>query len=457
MRISIKQLVNILNSENINYREKGRYFDHYYSSRRKAFLDRLQDLGFSNRFTKSEIKQRCLINLIKNKITHENIFVFWDDYDNQAWLDNCEPMEVEGIGTVSNENYHDNFNRCSDCESLVHNDDLTYMDTGEDICDRCYRDHDCYYCDDCEAHIFGDSDSCECRSSRGLNSDQDSPTPLYLGVPEDANKATSETYGIETELEVRGDWSRLDVVNEIRSLMNKEIDRVMCVRDGSLCQETGFEMVSTNATFDYHKNHFWDDFYNSNLVEKLRGYKGRATAIHIHFTRRAFSEHQLRHLNAFYHNPNNKDFLVDVAGRESEDYARFIDTIDYENEIEDTGYKYRAINFNNYKTVEVRIFKSNIKKISFFRNLELVYSVNQFIKTVPVDRTEAMSYMDYFDFLLNNPNKDYVNLLVWLDDKEYFSHLKHILSFKDRYESFKSIVDDFRENNSELIEQEREE
>jgi hypothetical protein len=123
--------------------------------------------------------------------------------------------------------------------------------------------------------------------------------------------------GTEIEAEARTDYAVYDLVQEINDIFNKEKENLICVRDGSLDQEVGFEMVSTNATFDYHKNHFWNEFFKSDIpTKKLRAFKGSRTAIHIHFSRNAFTTHQLKHLNAFYHKAENKSFLVDVAQRE---------------------------------------------------------------------------------------------------------------------------------------------
>ena len=171
-------------------------------------------------------------------------------------------------------------------------------------------------------------------------------------------------------------------------------------------------------------------------------------------TRNAFNEDQMARLNCFYHNQKNRSFLIDIAGREENNYARFYNDININSDIFTNGDngKYRAINFNNASTIEVRIFRSNLKQISFFRNLELVHSINQFI----LNSDDKIDFTDYFDYLLNNPSKDYVNLLLWLDQKNYFSHLEYIEDFKSRYNDFKNIVEDFKSNNQELIQQESE-
>lgn len=451
--INLRQLSHIINDKYISFRDKKRLFGTFFLARENAFKSREV-----NTYQKLEVRTKALIEILKKR--NKSSFYIFYDHDTQEPIIDIDPEYYnDRDDTISYDTYCENYISCSRCNDTTHVDDYTIMDSDDRLCQSCY-DHVGNYCEDCDTHHYTDS-GCSCEDSEdydtGLRSDQDTPQLHYLGVAEEEEKTTAETQGIEIEMEVRQDFDRYDVVQEIKRIMNKDIERVICVRDGSLCQETGFEMVSTNCTFDYHKNHFWNDFFNSDLVNQLRAYKGSQTAIHIHFTRSAFTEHQQRHLNGFYHNPINKSFLVDVAGRDCPQYAKYCDFINYDSDIVYTGEKYRAINFSKRDTIEVRIFRANIKQISFFRCLELVHSINQFIKTISLDRTDRVSYTEYFDFLLNNPNKDYVNLLLWLDQNEYFDHLQYIEDFKTRYANFKNIVEDFKKDNQELIDQEREE
>ena len=449
--INLRQLSNIINNDNISFREKERYFGNFFLARENAFKSREVST-----YAKIDIRHKALIEILSKKNT-SSFYIFFDHDMREPIIDIEEPYYNDRNETITYDTYSENYISCNRCEQTTHIDDYRTMDNGDIICEYCYEEVG-NYCEDCDTTYY-DRHGCNCSEEdcdTGLRSDSDTPELHYLGVGEEVEKNTAETQGIEIEMEVRQDFDRYDVVQEIKSIMNKDIERVICVRDGSLCQETGFEMVSTNCTFDYHKNHFWKDFFNSDLVNKLRAYKGSETAIHIHFTRNAFTEHQQRLLNGFYHNPINKSFLIDVANRESR-YAQYVSDINYDSDIIQTGEKYRAINFSKRDTIEVRIFKANIKQISFFRCLELVHSINQFIKTIPLDRTDRVSYTEYFDFLLNNPNKDYVNLLLWLDQNDYFDHLQYIEDFKTRYANFKSIVEDFKKDNQDLINQEREE
>jgi hypothetical protein len=95
----------------------------------------------------------------------------------------------------------------------------------------------------------------------------------YYGV-DTTSTVVEETMGTEIEAEARTDYAVYDLVQEINDIFNKEKENLICVRDGSLDQEIGFEMVSTNATFDYHKNHFWNEFFKSDIpTKKLRAFQ----------------------------------------------------------------------------------------------------------------------------------------------------------------------------------------
>ena len=118
--------------------------------------------------------------------------------------------------------------------------------------------------------------------------------------------------------------------------------------------------------------------------------------------------------------------------------------------------KYSVINFNNTDTFEIRIFRSNIKQISFFRYLEFVHTVNLWIKSNDKSDDSNLLVVDYFNWLIQNVHKDFSNLLIYFDDKQEFEHLKYIEEWKPIYLNYKTIVHEFRTDNSELINQELE-
>ena len=71
------------------------------------------------------------------------------------------------------------------------------------------------------------------------------------------------TIGVEIEVQLKqsSDLSRNDIAYSLQTDILK--DFVICKEDASIGY--GFEIVSSPATFDYHK-HKWNDFFNSEEI-----------------------------------------------------------------------------------------------------------------------------------------------------------------------------------------------
>ena len=387
-------------------------------------------------------------------VCHENIEICVDEY-----------LVTTDMGkTISQSAYEDSYFTCTHCENVFHNDEQrTFYENEHDLyCNDCVSEHG-FYCDNCDDHHH-ENYTCDERGHDNLDAFDTKVDLHFLGkietfmgvdnIPFLRKTNNVLFYGYEVELHARDD--RAEVVEIFRNLFNKDNELILCKRDGSLDEDYGFELVSTNCTFDYHKNYFWNEFFKLNPNTMVKAYHGKSCGIHIHFSREAFTDNQLRRLNCFYNNPQNRCLIEELAGREANGYCHFNSYIEFNSSIKTYGSdnKYRVINFNNTDTVEVRIFRSNIKKISFFRYLEFVHTVNLWIRSNQKNNSDNLHHNDYFDWLLKNVHKDYVNLLIFLDDKGYFEHLKYIEEWKPIFLNFKNIVHDFRIDNSELINQE---
>jgi len=408
---------------------------------------------------KYENRLIALLNPTLDQKTSHRIFKCYEH--NELEIEHLENIiETVSGDFICRDAYDTHYFECDCCGEIDHTNHRSRCDSREDeYCESCY-DERVRYCDDCDTS-HDENDNCECDQDNHSNLDEwDTKNVIHnLG-----REHSVRFYGVEVEVQVFERHSRNEIVDMFRDCFNKDKQFIVCKRDGSLHPEKGFELSSTNASFKIHKEEFWNDFFELNPAQYVKAYNGYNCGIHIHFNRSALTDDQLRRLNIFYHNPENRKLIVDIAGREANDYCRFIEDIDYHSPIKTSGntFKYRAINFNNNNTVEVRIFKSNIKQISFFRYLEFVHTVNNWILETTHDYNESNTDYDtsknnYFDWLLKNIHKDYSNLLIFLDDKNYFDHLQHIEQWNDVYTNFKTVVHDFRINNQELIRQESEE
>jgi hypothetical protein len=400
-----------------------------------------------------------IINGFIQRTTHldfQDYRIFYCEAHNEIEIEE-NPISLNGSGWICQSAYNTNYFTCQNCDEI----DLIHYrrqadDSENEYCEGCY-DEITDYCDDCD-YNYHSNRGCQCNERSNLN-DWDTRNPLHF-----LGKETSTKFdGVEIEMQCYQHQSRNEVVEMFRDCFNRDQTNVICKRDGSLDPSKGFEMSTTNCSFQYHKNHFWNDFFELKPAQYCKAYDGSDCGIHIHTNRNYFSENNLRALNCFYNNPKNKNLIVDIAGREGSDYCRFIPSITFDDPIhtrgdDETGrsYKYRVINFNNKDTVEVRIFRSNLKKISFFRYLEFNHTVQEWIKETDPTRYEKITWVEYFDWLLKNLSKDFSNLLFFLSKRNHFDHLETIEEWQDVYTNYKTVITDFVNANQELIESEGE-
>ena len=405
--------------------------------------------------------KNSLFNII-NRFIMKSQFLDWQDYR----IFHChyhDQIEIEenpiayGGYLICNVAYEESYFTCDSCEQTEHRDYRNVAnDSDNEYCEGCYDDLT-EYCEDCDSSYHSNR-GCQCDETSVLDR-HDTRNPLHF-----LGKETSTKFnGVEIEVQVYQNQSRNNVVEMFRDCFNQEQTNIICKRDGSLHDQKGFEMSSTNCSFDYHKNHFWNDFFELNPAQYCKAYEGDDCGIHIHTNRSYFSENNLRALNCFYNNPKNKDLIVDIAGRNATSYCRFIPSVSFDDPIHTRGddengrpYKYRVINFNNKDTVEVRIFRSNLKQLSFFRYLEFNHTVQEWIKETDPVEYEKITWIEYFDWLLKNLSKDFSNLLFFLSKRNHFEHLENITEWQDIYTNYKTVITDFVNANQELIESESE-
>jgi len=357
--------------------------------------------------------------------------------------------------TICTEAYDDYYFTCDSCEDVEHLDNSREFNNYQGrYCESCF-DNQGYNCSRCDEYMHENED-CNCEEDEDHDEDSDYldnyRTRVFLAnlvLTEGTEIIEKLFYGIEVELHARDD--RYNTVEDLRNCFNN--GQILFKQDGSLDTHQGFEVVSTNCSFEYHKEVFWKSFFKKEPNNLCKAWHGKDCGLHIHFSRDAFTTNQIKRLNCFYNDRANKKLIVDIAGRDENQYCRFQPNRDFNSSTRTQGEKYSVINLDNRDTVEIRIFRSNIKQISFFKYLEFVHSVNSWIRAGHQNNGKDLLWTDYMDYLLKNIHKDYSNLLVFLDDKKYFDHLENIETWQPIYQEFKSVVEDFRINNEQLIQE----
>lgn len=185
-------------------------------------------------------------------------------------------------------------------------------------------------------------------------------------------------YGVELELRSK---NRADVCRKAVKM------GMLGERDGSLHEREGIEIVAKPMTFDSFKKP------DNEWVQFLHGMKGlakgwaadgadidgdvRSYGMHVNISRTCMSPHHQIKMICFIH--NNRDFCVEIAGRNENHYTQFREKPQDEGALFSPD-KYDAAAVRSNDRIEVRIFKSTINPHVFMKNVEFVDAVVSYTK-----------------------------------------------------------------------------
>ena len=230
---------------------------------------------------------------------------------------------------------------------------------------------------------------------------------LYFNE-EDRKK--TQLYGIEIETFSMQDKAPVSIIKDIEENYLKGI--AICKSDGSI-GDNGIEIVSTAMSFNYIKNsNLFYNFHNQ-VKDYLGSYSRSSTGVHIHISRDTLTKLQILRIISFINNEMNFNYISRIAGREyfNNQYSEAIfknkDVLklneyfkNYPNLIYSA--KYSAVNLSKKSTVEIRIFKGNIRFDVLNRYLEFTDCLINFVKNTPVAINDYVSFIKFVDTNKNN-------------------------------------------------------
>lgn len=293
-------------------------------------------------------------------------------WENNAWYcDRCtehysnyyDSIRVRGIGHVC-EDCRDNIGtfECTECNNECANDDCVNSDDDDDnwLCNRCAD------------------------SGRGaIMSYTYRPTPIfYKADGEHLNEKDDLYLGIELEVEQNeSSTNKGDMVKAIKH------DAYYFKSDGSL--SNGFEIVTHPMTIAYihqHKEDVFKKMLNALIDKRYRSYDSDTCGMHIHLSKKSFGTWQLYRFIKFF--IDNKEFVTAISQRKIDNLNRWA-TIEEESTSEviykakkksGNSRRYVAINLQNDRTIEIRIFRGTLNYQSFMKNIEFCYALFNFTR-----------------------------------------------------------------------------
>ena len=294
---------------------------------------------------------------------------------------------------------------CEACEEYNSYGTSYVVDRQEHWCESCLND--AYYCESCDEW---NSDGCDsCSDEDGIRIIHDySYRPDAIFHSTDKNERLF--FGLE--IEVEGWDSKSD--SAMHAYQLESMDLAYLKNDGSL--NNGFEIVTHPMSHDFFKNEasdFWsviEDLRSKNGV-RVKSWDTKTCGLHIHISRTGFSggAHMHRFLNLVYSNP---DFYSTLAGRSSDQWAKFTDIYrrDYLRDREgnvmrdewecaitqtvrqfkhkldnrNNSDRYSAVNTNNRETLEMRIFRGSVNSETIKAQIDLAHASVEYTRTLTV-------------------------------------------------------------------------
>lgn len=311
---------------------------------------------------------------------------------------------------------------CDDCGELAHRDNMYVARVDGEyiyICDGC---RDLYwYCEHCEMYVTTadwnqdrdccvhcaetvDFDSLDYRHEEELNSYSYKPKPKFI---KGDNEVTKRFYGME--IEIGDSVGARDGAEIVYPLLNTSGRRAYLKRDSSI-RTGGYECVT--HPMSSRSLHEWidKDFTEAKNVRNA-WWNTDGCGVHIHVSRDSIGKLTLFKLNILLNmlrGKNNLNFIKFFTNRTPNalnHWAKvsnqlpfnFLDGI--KNGHGYTSDRYVAINQQNDKTIEFRIFNGSVDQPVLHSYLEFVecvldFCVNTAIKNITVG--------DLFEFMLAN-------------------------------------------------------
>jgi hypothetical protein len=240
--------------------------------------------------------------------------------------------------------------------------------------------------------------------------------------------------GLELEMEISSSYDLDDKAGEVLDALSHTQDingrmQPYCLleQDGSI--SNGFELVSGYTGLDIHARQL--QFFKN----KLPGAKSHNTTtcgLHVHICKADMSMLQAAKMILFINDPQNYDLVKCLARRDASGYAKFQnkkedktwlrDAMRYSSEKDRqlrniNSDRYEALNFQNEKTIEFRLFRGTLKYETIMACLEFAWITWFFCRDTSQAQLTTDNFLKYI--CLENNRRDTKFLRAYLISKNY--------------------------------------
>ncbi len=317
-------------------------------------------------------------------------------------MDRIWRHEAEGnhIYTLCRYCFDNNYVSCTECGTLIHNDDAHYTD-----------DNDEPYCQDCYDKLSDDT-------IHGYNY---KPSPVFYG------EGHSLFMGVELEIDEAGE-SNYNAEQLLR-ISNGTEEHIYCKHDGSL--DDGMEIVSHPMTLDYHMNTMpWKEVLRKAVELGYTSHNAGSCGLHVHCSRNFFGEEydeqEIAIGRVLFFIEKHWNELVRFSRRSTSSlnrwaakYATISETIleTYQKAKNKDAGRYVALNLTNFATIEFRLFRGTLRYETFIATLQLV---DEICRTAVQLYDSDMENLSWSEFVQRIDKEAKPELVAYLKTKKLY-------------------------------------
>ncbi len=310
--------------------------------------------------------------------------------------------------------------RCNDCDVIEHRDNSA----------RCYDDY--LVCESCrDNYEFDEHQDTWVReedlTDNGIIGEYHSSRQILGHIPSNYDDRKPRVLlGLELEIEVNDD--RSETAQKLLNGLGEYQGETYALCEGDASLDHGFEMVTAYTGLDVHQEQL--EFFKNHSLRGAKSHDTSTCGLHVHICKSDMTTLQGAKMILFINDQANQKLIKAIARRDSS-YGSIKNKSDDKSWIKESlecrgkrsqlrrlnRDRYEALNFQNDRTVEFRLFKGSLKYETIMSCLEFTYATWFFCREAS---TKNLT-IDYFlKFICANENrKDTKFLRAFLKSKGF--------------------------------------
>lgn len=301
--------------------------------------------------------------------------------------------------------FNDTIFQCGDCSDYFYSEDYHNVEDDYGVCSHCVGN---YYWNDYHSYYTEDED--ENRDYENIGSRHSSKHELTRIPSLYDQRKPRVLLGLELEMEISDNYDLDDRAGLLLNSVNpcyageNTYTYALCEEDCSI--DRGFEMVTGYTGLDVHAHQL--KFFK----ERFKGATSHNTStcgLHVHICKSDMTTLHASKMVLFINDPANHDLVYALARRDESGYCKIYDKKSDKSWIKNALLRtkrkdqiqslnpdrYEALNFQNDKTVEFRLFKGTLKYETIMSCLEFTFATWHFCREASTNQLTTAGFLDF--------------------------------------------------------------